>query len=714
MKKRLLCLILGLIMVIPMVLTACSDDDAGADVSDELGAQTITMRLVSERKVFNSDEDLADFLKNECGGNKEDPKYKEAVAVKADYDRVETAFTNITKSKYKINVDLIFYTEEEYATMIESAMEEYALEKARAEKAERALLKYVSDYQAAYPDANYPEKRLGLEFLKYYGEEYGKYIDLDTVFVDEDEDEKKNNVEDQYTENALGIKELVYPETKPGQLDIVYISGLDMYNRYIENEWLTPLDDHIGTTGKKLNDYISAALINGVKVNGQTFAIPNNIQIGEYTYMMVDRDLFDKYYYNPGEVENVLDLGDFLADVSEFEKDANGEPILPLDASFKQCMDQFVWYWNIDWTQDETTGLYNYVINTENEFSLMGALYGDPKTAGRGQIELGFNTLFTNKEYRDIYLRLKEYEFNGYYASAEETRTNAAVFFEKGDYSVKKEADANKGVYTDENGKEYYVYVVKYPEAGEKELFGNMFGVSANTTNTQACMQVITLLNTNPEFRNILQYGVQDIDYEISEETGILKRKNTNYLMDIEKTGNCFIAYPEEGKAPDYWENSKNQNNDALINPLLGFDFNSMLAEYNTKLDNSLLDYAGLDKDSELSRYPGSYDMVAQVQAQIDACETYDELEDLVNNAISGLGTVLEGKPILHIYEFKDGVVSKEYEFFLNLPKLTNKLYDTATGGGTDTNGDPIADTSGESPYAVYYNWMQTYGYLPK
>ena len=33
-----------------MVFTACSDDDSGADVSDELGAQTITMRLVTEKK----------------------------------------------------------------------------------------------------------------------------------------------------------------------------------------------------------------------------------------------------------------------------------------------------------------------------------------------------------------------------------------------------------------------------------------------------------------------------------------------------------------------------------------------------------------------------------------------------------------------------------------------------------------------------------------
>ena len=51
MKKRILCLFLGVVMVLSMALTACSSgDEAAADV-DDVGAQTITMRLVSQKKV---------------------------------------------------------------------------------------------------------------------------------------------------------------------------------------------------------------------------------------------------------------------------------------------------------------------------------------------------------------------------------------------------------------------------------------------------------------------------------------------------------------------------------------------------------------------------------------------------------------------------------------------------------------------------------------
>ena len=709
-----------------MVFTACSEgDDTSADVSEDLGAQTITMRMVTKQKVYNTDEELEKFLTDVCAGDKTDARYVEAKNIKDTYDRVEYEFSKITKSKYKINVDFVFYTEDEYFTEIEKTMDEFALETVNAGRAERALMKYISDFKAAFPDRNdIPLKRIGMEFIKYYPE-FEKYIDLDTIFEEED-DEKNDAVEEQYKENDFGIKELVYPETLPGQIDIVYISGLDMYSTYIENEWIIPLDEHIGTTGKLLNDFIAPALLNGVKHDGVTYAIPNNVQIGEYTYMLVDKELFDNYYHNPDDVSSVLDLEDFLEDVNSFE-----DGTLPLDASFDECINQFVWYWNLDWTVNEEKSdrennklWYDYTIGSKNNFSIIGALYGDPATAGRGQIELGFNNLFANAEYRSIYTQLKKYEFNNYYEVEGDTRTDAAVSFIKGDYALQANAALGGKVYekrdengeltgekyygyTDENGKEYYAYVVKYPEADEGSLYGNMFAISANSKHVKAAMEVITLINTDSEARNILQYGVEGVDYYIDDETGTLHRMKTQYLMDIEKTGNCLIAHPEEGLPKDYWENAKNQNSTALINPLLGFDINRVLNDRNTddpkRLDNDLLEYAGLDSDPVVSMYPRTLGMSAQVLQRINNCKTYEDLEALV----AGLGSELtanNGTPFMTV-DMGDKVTDK---FVLNLAKLTNSKYDSSSEEGESGKGTPT-----ESPYAIYYRWMESNGYLP-
>lgn len=677
MKKRLLCLFLGLIMVLSVALTACSSkDEKEADVDEDIGAQTITMSVLTTKKVCNTDEELAAYLADVCGGDEESKEYKDMLAVKAAYDAVEAEFTKITKSKYKVNVDLLFFTEDEYEEKSKATIEKYAEEQKSAQRAERALNKYISDYQAAYPEANYPKARLAEEFYRYFPE-FEKY----KGYSSDDEDEEANAFEEQYKENELGIKELVYPETEENQQDIIFISGLDMFNEYVDNEWLASLDDHINTTGRKLNDYIPSALLNGVKADGSTYAVPNNIQIGEYTYMLIDKALMDKYYYDHEAITNLLDCNYFLEDIM------NSEPeVLPIDASFEECMKLFVWYWNIDREKDDL-GDYVYSINTENKFSMIGAVYGDPATAGRGKVQLGFQSLFANEEYREIFLRLMEYKYNGHYVEENDTRKNAAISFVTGDYTIKDSMLNNNGVYTDENGKEYYAYVAKYPEADETSLYGNMFGVSATSKHLQASVQVITLLNTNSELRNILQYGIENINYVIDEETGSLKRLNKLYEMKVEQTGNCFIAHPEEGYPADYWESSKKQNNDALINPLLGFDFNRELAELDAQLDNTLLGNV-----EELAR---------QTLVKIEDCVTYEELDELVNNPSTGLRESMKADVPMYIEGYKDPIT-------VRLTKITNQAYDTATGNGGD------ADTNGESPYTIYYNWMTTYGFLPK
>lgn len=686
---------MGLILVLSVVLTACSssDDDEDSD-DDSLGAQTITMRLVTEREVCNSEEELAKYLEEECGGNKNSAKYLEMVEVKKVYDAVEEAFTKETKSKYKVNVDLIFYTEDEYFELLETTIDQYATDQKNAELSERLLDKFIDDYKELFPDITLSEEGLKKVFYEIFPQ-FEKYKDFSS-----DEDEE-GAAEDQYQQNKdTGIKELIYPEAAENQLDIIYISGMDMYDQYIENEWIISLDELLKTTGKTISKKVSGSLLNGVKVDGSTYAIPNNVQIGEYTYMLIDKEVFDnatsetvKY-----EIQSVLDLQYFLEDVVAEYPDR-----IPVGADFKECIDQFVWYWNID--KDDA----GYSIGTNNEFSALGALYGDPATATRGQLALGFDSLFLNQNYRDIYLRLKDYEFKNYFVEDGDTRTDPVVTFVKGDYSIKavrdvpidqeKYGDSKVYLYTDADGKEYYAYVVKYPEVDEESLYGNMFAISANSTRSQACIKVLTGINTDEKLRNILQYGIEGENYEIDEKTKLLERidhvvrneddSETNYgvvyQMKLERTGNCFIAYPEEGLPANYWDNAKKQNNEALINPLLGFDFNKELEEYDAELDDLLW--------SRIVNYSN------QLIERMSECADISELEDLINSFGNAMPNYKEG-------------ADKEYTFVqMNFTKLTNKNYDTGDPDPNSEDDDP--DENGESPYAVYYNWMETYGYVP-
>ena len=154
--------------------------------------------------------------------------------------------------------------------------------------------------------------------------------------------------------------------------------------------------------------------------------------------------------------------------------------------------------------------------------------------------------------------------------------------------------------------------------------------------------------------------------------------------MKLERTGNCFIAHPEEGYPANYWDNAKKQNNEALINPLLGFDFNKELEEYDAELDDVLW--------GRMITYSN------QLLERMAECADIDELTDLLNS----FGKTMPG--------YKEG--DKEYTFEqMNFTKLINKDYDTGDPDPGSDDEDP--DENGESPYAVYYNWMTTYGYAP-
>jgi hypothetical protein len=233
-------------------------------------------------------------------------------------------------------------------------------------------------------------------------------------------------------------------------------------------------------------------------------------------------------------------------------------------------------------------------------------------------------------------------------------------------------------------GDDYYMNVLECPRITEDDVCASMFGVSAYSNNVGRAMEIITYLNTNQGLRNILQYGVKDVDYTL-DDNGSVVRLNDSYMMDIVKTGNCYIAYPEEGLPRDYWEDAKVQSNETLIDPLLGFDINGRLAEYGYRLDKEQLDWVAQWGQKKL--------------ADIENCDNYDDLCAMVEN----LGGAMNSDMIeVLIINAKD----EEQEAIINMGKLTNKAYDTATGA------DGEEDPNGESPYTIYYNWLVEFGYL--
>lgn len=778
MNKKLVCLTLSILMLLTCVFASCTGsttDDTGEDTVDN-SAKTITMWVVTEDETTD--------------------EAKEAV---------NEAFSKITKAKFKTNVVIQFCTEDEYYEKLEGAIEAAQYEIELEAQCAKELRQYIKAHKGEGKD----NATLTAEFYAAHPE-YQKFQEAE----EEEADEEAPVTEEETIKNEFGITEIKYPDPKENQVDIFYLSGYDKYMEYYEKEYLSSLSEELSTSSKKLTTYISSSLLSGVQIEGGVYAIPNNVPIGEYTYMMIDKELFDTYYQKIDKISSVLDLEVFLNDVKNYNGDKTPEDegyVVPLASTYQECLKMLCWYWDLSYTDQSVYQMYydketgrNYVVqhqyevsiestdaegetttkketrvaalvepdvlyltneegqfvdadgnvlnyhfevdaaggwiynekkdqytydaaakgasylvdengeavtpendkrvkiegetktdadgnvrptyyysyDTDAEFSILGTMMKDAAKRTRGGINLGFNALFTSTEYHEMFATLKNYEYEEYYGEVKAGQS-AAVSFVKGDSRIKETYEEN-GVYVGEDGKEYYVVIAEYPEATEEELYGNMFAVYANSSHLSRAMKVITYLNTNQELRDLLQYGIENQHYERNDDGTVKLLSNENYgiyRMDLEKTGNCFIATPTEELGADAWTYAKKQNNDSLINPLLGFDFNLATADSDYSLDVALIDHI-----KELN---------AEALALIEECDNKDDLMSLMGDTSDSLSFIRK-------YSASAGDTK--------LNKATNSAYDPEQPLGPEV-ADQTPDTSGSSPYTVYQTWLTTYGY---
>ncbi len=597
MKKRLICLALGLLMLLSTVLASCSQKGSGSSIVDSASelSETLTMWVVSEKPV--GDEDAA---------------------------LVSDAINAITKSKLRTQIVMKFLTRDVY---------------------EAELEKTILAYEAA------------------------KKSEVKEEETTSDEESTTARVEETMT-NEWGLTVTKFPTPLENQVDIIYINGETMFSEYVEKGWLAELDTELGSSSKKLKEYVSPTLLSAVKTNNKTYAIPNNNVIGEYTYMLLDKNLVDKMawqgYLQQGQIDGFYNdlIYDFLESVQRFY----GDEYTPIDSDYEYCLDLLAHYWSV--SPEDYSAL--------DEFSVFGSLYTDIEDLTRGSVILGFDSLFSDKQFASDFLKLNFFDLNNYFKTEGDTKP-AALKFVTGDASTLKKNNAvilqPGDSYTNYADKDYYAVVVKYPTASTDDIFGNMFGVCSYTKSLSRSMQVITYLNTNADLRNLLQYGVEGTHYwtvvnDEGEVTGITRKGNDAYLMDIGATGNAFIAYPEENMSADIWTNGKEQNRGSLVSPLLGFDIKNF-AESATA--TTVTEKLNTEKGYNLSYTTGySVDVLSQdpvIANWLSGC-TEKDVHVLMTSQTSGLYTTY------NIYVYNNSVsknVSFDVEVFQDFAITTNK-----------------------------------------
>ena len=382
-----------------------------------------------------------------------------------------------------------------------------------------------------------------------------------------------------------GLYEADYRDVMENQVDIIYIgdlvnsdgtllmSGEEMYRDLRAKGHLAAIGSYLDDADvKKINEFISPTLLNAVKEGEETYALPNNNVLGSYTYMLLNKELMDRYSmqgkFLTGEMSSFYSASVYQYLNMVLADSNNDGVVLPVDASYEDCLSMLAYYWNVDPDSFEVNA---------DQFSIFGSLYGTASSLSLGNTVLGTESLLTNPQFVAAYLQLNQFrlaqdDFFRNDNNAGVVYADTAIKFYEGNLDELTIVDGVSYYY--EGDECYYAVPVKYPTVGPEDIYDDMFAVCAYAPREyiERSMKILAYLNTDAEIRNIFQYGVEEEHYYIMSDEIVRTDKGERYQMDLFATGNAFIAYPEAWISDTAWENGKEQNRDAVINPMLGFD----------------------------------------------------------------------------------------------------------------------------------------------
>lgn len=391
--------------------------------------------------------------------------------------------------------------------------------------------------------------RLGscVEILAYTEDEYydaieAKYAEMEEYKIKKEEEKKnnKNNKDKNKNESSEEVSVDVftgddyldllmeggeYVREEP-RFDIFLINDYEKYYEYATEGKLSDIKDVLGSECKILKDYIHPTILSAAVIDKKTYGIPLNTIIGEYSYMVFDKELLDEHGVDYQTMKSLDDLQDYLSVIAEKNPD-----VVPLSN-----------------TADPTS--VDYIFNS------LSPAYVKNKFV---------YSSFESSELASYYSVIQMFNSMGYLREADEDDRVAVQFISGNEETIAKlEA---------ETGREYEYTVYSNPVATNENCINGIFAFSSFCTANElkAAMELVTAIYTNPELANLFAYGVEGEHYLINDD-GQVERRNEDYIIDPEYAGNRFLTYTVAGDDAEKWEKAKLQNLNAKVAVDIGFN----------------------------------------------------------------------------------------------------------------------------------------------
>lgn len=440
---------------------------------------------------------------------------------------VEEELNKLTTAKYDTAIELHAISEDEYAKAIEDK------------------LLSIDDVKKAQEQAKADAEQERVDNIH-------SGIVAGDVTEPEEEDVAETEFEAETTVDEYGQSVTIYPAVEDDQLDIFLVKGYEEYLNYIDEGLVQSLDSEMSDIGKKLSSYIYPHFLDMADIDG-LYGIPNNHQLGEYQFLLVNKRLVDEWSYSADELTTLVDCEDFIKDMGSLKASGNASltGVTPL---LGECEAANMIFFNGDG---------NYSLGAEPSL-LCAQLTSDTSSLLTAEELLPQSLVGT--QYTRILGMMKRLKASGYVGNGNiDDNEEFAVGVVSGNHTDIEKYE-----------EDYYVYIHGVPVATEDDVFESIFCVSKYSKDVSRAMEIITYLNTDETMRTVLQYGVEGVHWKsdtTADGEDTIKLISDDYKMNIIDTGNVYLTYPAEGVGKSYWEHSMQQNIDCVLNPYFRFEY---------------------------------------------------------------------------------------------------------------------------------------------
>lgn len=280
----------------------------------------------------------------------------------------------------------------------------------------------------------------------------------------------------------------------------------------------------------------------GATVNGRIYGIPTNKELAVLMYLLYDRELVEKYDIDVTRYLTMESLEPLLRTVSRGEPDyiplflSNSHVNLASMGGY-----EYVTYTDIPLVirTDDTSAEVVNLFETEYCEQLLDTLH-KYYSAGYINEDASMRTAFSRFQGEKVFLRL-----------------------------------AGGGPESDVSFSSTFGYPIVTQQVSDlvvtsESALGGIMAVNARTEHPEECAVFLNAVNTDPDVRNLLNYGVEGLHYRLNED-GQVTYLNDDYRGVAYTQGNWFILNTVAGENPDKWELYREFNDIAIESPILGF-----------------------------------------------------------------------------------------------------------------------------------------------